>query len=556
MEILSKNIVEDKISKSLPKDLLVLEELFHEFGFKLFLVGGFIRDMFMGKDGKDFDVCTDALPNDIINILKSSNVEFEERGKSHGVIVAKMSEEIEIATFRTDMPNENGVSKDIEVKFGCSDIEDVERRDLTINGLLFDISESKVIDHVNAINDLENGIIRTIGDSNIRFREDQLRKLRCIRFSTRLGFDIEEHTLNSIKENPSLEGVANERIFEELLNSFNRCISIDDLSNKLIKSNLSAEIFNSSNLLIKREISENISFGEFVFNFIFDKEVDEIRKILLEDNSMPTKVVNTCIFLKELKVKLDNLEVINPLWFKRGIKKTDMAEVNLIKSNSIEFLNKFNLNSEITKSLIKKGIKGSDLGDKLNEIVEKMYIREVGLDKLDTFEKLLFNLPIEFRERINKMKLLKERDDFHPEESTFEHIRIVTERALRIGDKDLIASAILHDIHKIDCATINDKTGFVTCPEHDKMIEGTISNNLDIQEFILKIGADLLNVKFICGEHMRISNINSMSRRKVDKYRSHPTFLKLLIFHKIDDMLISEDDLNNLFKSLSIDFIR
>ncbi len=183
-----------------------------EAGFSSFIVGGAVRDMVMGIEPKDYDIVTNASPEEVSNLFERTYPVGSKFGVS---IVMKDNISYEIAMFRKDGVYEDGRRPSSVEKAG--EIEDVKRRDFTINALLYDADKDKIIDHVSGINDIHNGIIRTIGNPEIRFEEDRLRMLRAVRFATRFDFAIEHETMTAIKHNATqILVVSPERIGEEL----------------------------------------------------------------------------------------------------------------------------------------------------------------------------------------------------------------------------------------------------------------------------------------------------------------------------------------------------
>lgn len=154
-------------------------------------------------------------------------------------------------------------------------------------------------------------------------------------------------------------------------------------------------------------------------------------------------------------------------------------------------------------------------------------------DRVNQFIELLAALPHSIVEKLNRLKLLRERPDFHPEPSAFEHVKIVTCRLLSTEDKDLIMAGIFHDITKLDDAKINQKNGYPTSPGHDK--GGAIFATKHSQ-WIEEYGANPENVAWICENHMRIQQIDEMKKPKQDLLRNHPMYEKLLLFTKADKM--------------------
>lgn len=176
------------------------------------LAGGCVRDRLLSRTPKDYDVATDATPDHVSRIFpKARRV-----GAKFGVmLVRKYGHYVEVATFRTDGTYSDGRHPD-QVEFG-TELDDACRRDFTINGLFFDPLADKVIDHVGGRADLDAGIVRTIGDPNLRFAEDHLRMLRAVRFAARLGFEIEPTTMTAIQRHAHhLRSISPERIWLEL----------------------------------------------------------------------------------------------------------------------------------------------------------------------------------------------------------------------------------------------------------------------------------------------------------------------------------------------------
>lgn len=182
-------------------------------GHNAYYVGGYVRDRLLGKETGDIDIATDALPEEIKTIFPQTYAV----GESFGVVVVKTeSIEYQVATFREETQYSDGRHPD-KVKF--SDMEaDVRRRDFTINGLYYDPLEDEVIDLVGGKQDLEKGILRTIGEPEKRFEEDKLRLMRAIRFASDLNFKIEKKTYSALKKlSHRVHEVSAERIREELM---------------------------------------------------------------------------------------------------------------------------------------------------------------------------------------------------------------------------------------------------------------------------------------------------------------------------------------------------
>lgn len=180
-------------------------------GFSCFVVGGSVRDMLLNREVKDWDFTTDATPEEIIKIFPESFYD-----NSYGTVGVKMDPEIfEITPFRKEGKYSDLRHPDM-VEWAKTIEEDLSRRDFTINAMAYD--GKKIIDPFDGQKDLENKIIRSVGDPDKRFQEDALRLMRAIRIATQLGFTIEEKTWAAIWNNASLiKNISTERIRDELV---------------------------------------------------------------------------------------------------------------------------------------------------------------------------------------------------------------------------------------------------------------------------------------------------------------------------------------------------
>lgn len=181
-------------------------------GYETFFAGGSVRDLLLGGTPKDYDVATSATP-DVVQRLFPKVIPV---GVQFGVCrVRHSSVEIEVATFRTEQGYADGRHPDAVQFTGPQ--EDVQRRDFTVNGLLYDPETGEVLDYVGGRDDLTRRVIRAIGDPVERIREDRLRMLRAIRFAARLGFRIDDATLAAVRQfAPEIRRVSAERVRDEL----------------------------------------------------------------------------------------------------------------------------------------------------------------------------------------------------------------------------------------------------------------------------------------------------------------------------------------------------
>ena len=187
--------------------------LLKDSGFEAFLIGGSVRDFIMGLPIGDIDITTNATPTQVKNVFKDFRV--IETGIKHGTVTVLIDNEpLEITTYRSEGTYSDNRHPD-SVTFSKTLSDDVVRRDFTMNAIAFDFSNG-FCDLVNGIEDIKNETIRCIGDSETRFREDALRILRALRFSSVLGFNIDENTKVAIhKCKDLLNNISAERIREE-----------------------------------------------------------------------------------------------------------------------------------------------------------------------------------------------------------------------------------------------------------------------------------------------------------------------------------------------------
>ena len=194
-------------------------------GHEAYLVGGCVRDLLLGREPSDYDVATDATPEQVMNIFpqtfavgaKFGVVLVPVNGADTQAVESRGPATVEVATFRSDGIYSDGRHPD-QVRFSSSPQEDAQRRDFTINGLLMDpLQGDRILDFVNGREDLQRGVVRAIGEPARRFSEDKLRMLRAVRFAARFCYQIDKETFAAIRSfAPQIHQVSRERIREEL----------------------------------------------------------------------------------------------------------------------------------------------------------------------------------------------------------------------------------------------------------------------------------------------------------------------------------------------------
>ncbi|MFT7561126.1 MAG: poly(A) polymerase [Flavobacteriales bacterium] len=200
--------------------LRVIEDL-QRAHFQAYLVGGGVRDLLLGEEPKDFDVATDATPEQVNSVFRRARI----IGRRFKIVHVRMGREIiEVTTFRGshETKGKAAVQSDKGVLLRDNVYGNLEsdafRRDFTVNALYYDPSERQILDYTNGLHDLRTGVLRIIGDPDARYKEDPVRMLRAIRFACRLNFTLEHESQAPIRKHAEyIQEIAAARLFEEIL---------------------------------------------------------------------------------------------------------------------------------------------------------------------------------------------------------------------------------------------------------------------------------------------------------------------------------------------------
>ncbi len=243
-----------------PNALRVLYRL-RDAGFQAYLVGGGVRDLLLGREPKDFDVATDARPEQVRQAFRNCRLVGRRFLLAH---VRFGAEIIEVATFRAHHNGEDEEREEREVENGMilrdnvygTIEEDALRRDFTVNALYYNIEDFSVVDYAGGLTDLREGTLRLLGDPEVRYREDPVRMLRAVRFASKLGFLLAEEcesplfTLGEL-----LQGVPPARLFEEVLKLFLGGVGLHAFE-KLRHYNLFGQLFPATEQALAQEEQE------------------------------------------------------------------------------------------------------------------------------------------------------------------------------------------------------------------------------------------------------------------------------------------------------------
>ena len=253
-------------NKLIPGNAITLIDMLNKENCKAYLVGGCVRDMLLGVQPHDFDICTSALPSDTIDILKRHNIDFHTVGEKFGTITAMFGEEeYEITTFRADGEYSDGRHPD-SVDYTDDIMEDLHRRDFTINAMAYHPSTKTFIDPYGGRQDLKSKTLRTVQNPDKSFGDDGLRMLRALRFAIRFEMKIEAATGLAIHNNLSLlDNISKERITQEFekLFSYNKPIKplfleFSDLIGYIIPEIKPCIGFDQNNQYHKHDVYEHL----------------------------------------------------------------------------------------------------------------------------------------------------------------------------------------------------------------------------------------------------------------------------------------------------------
>jgi poly(A) polymerase len=211
-------------------------EVLHRSGYEAFLIGGAVRDIWLGREPKDFDLVTNATPQEIRDIPELSRSKYKDPAQAYGVTRVKIARkhqdsEIEVATFRRDIDAHEG-RKSTKIEFSSLE-DDVLRRDLTINGLAYDLVSNFIIDYVDGVEDLISKRIRFIGNPLNRIREDPLRIMRAIRIRHQLGFRYDPQTRKALKK-ATTEGFIGNIAIDRLRDEFTALLMQPNRKNAIV----------------------------------------------------------------------------------------------------------------------------------------------------------------------------------------------------------------------------------------------------------------------------------------------------------------------------------
>lgn len=356
----------------IPKDVEYIINKIYDNGYEAFIVGGCVRDSIIGLKPNDYDITTSAKPNEIMNIFK--NEKIIETGIKHGTVtLIKNGIEYEITTYRIDGEYNDNRRPDF-VEFTNDINKDLQRRDFTINAIAYN-HRIGIVDTFDGIGDICKKIIKTVGKADERFNEDGLRIIRAVRFSCKLGFDIEKDTLISIYKNINL--IKNVSI-ERIQNEFNKILLSDSPENLYILYQAGMfDVLNFNSVKInknelkyikksKKDLIIRLSMFTYITGYIeesknilnifrYSNKIKKQCSIILDNLDNKIIADKVCIKLYLNKIGKENLSYL--LYIKKILKK---EFINEDYDEIYEMINDIERNKECY-SLDKLAIDGSDL---------------------------------------------------------------------------------------------------------------------------------------------------------------------------------------------------
>ena len=372
------NEAQSSLKLSIPSDIIDLYKLFKKNGKELYIVGGAVRDALLGKKPKDFDLATDAFPEEVVKMVQDAGYStIGEVGQQFGVVIVQIPSDrngVEIATFREDI----GSGRRPEgVNYSTID-KDVLRRDLTINALFYDIGKGEVVDLVGGLKDIQDQKIRTVGKAADRFAEDPLRKLRALRFAGRTGSKLEAETADAILTDNSLEGVSPERIRDEFKKSIESAKKVKDYLKMVSEFNLWSVMFPT--LQVNEAFVESSLWLVQLAMLFGDNDREQIKK---EMNKMTftSDETDSVLFLKSLmSFKAEDVFDLYKELERAGIDKNNItvfAKINRLDLKLVRAFLKYKPTTDGREVMKKYGVKGPQVGEKIKDLEAEKFKKTI-----------------------------------------------------------------------------------------------------------------------------------------------------------------------------------
>ena len=362
-----------------PSDIVKLQKQFKKNGKKLYIVGGAVRDAILGKSPKDFDLATDAKPEETMKIGKDGGFKTSQdvgTGMGLGIVIVGGHE---VATFRKDIGK--GRRPD-SVEY--TDIEgDVKRRDLTINALFYDIERKEIVDLVGGIADLKKKNIRTVGNAVERFDEDPLRKLRALRFQSRMGGSLDKELLDALQKDPSLKSLPAERIRDEFVKSLKTSKDTKKYMELCDKIGFTSQIL--PNLKINKPYIKTTDYIVFL-SVLLKKNSPALLGKLLNKLSYTNTEKNDIVFLVSLQYfKPEEVGVYKKLQQKTSLSDNQIVDFGKSIGKDMKKFVSFKLS--VGGNDVPSDIKGAEIGLWIKNKERENFLNEMPMSDLQKIDK-------------------------------------------------------------------------------------------------------------------------------------------------------------------------
>ena len=335
MIYLNTILAESKLKLNLPSDIKKIYKLFKKNGKQLYVVGGAVRDAILGKSPKDFDLTTDAKPDEVLDIAKQGGFKTVEVGKQFGVVIIGGHE---IATFRKD------------------------------------IGKKQIVDLVGGIADLKKKQIRTVGSAEERFDEDPLRKLRAVRFAGSVGGKMSKDTWGALKQNSDISGVSAERIRDEFIKGVTKAKNVPNYFKMLRTLGMFKQIFPGLSVLHRK-----VNTNDYKLQIAYMLQTNDKDKVKSKLNSL--KYTNQEVNDIWLLIHMSRpAEVIQDLPSFKKLQSNSKLTTSQIKNwgkiNSSNYVSKlWNWKLSVTsKDAMDKGYLNQGIGKYIRDEEEKLFL--------------------------------------------------------------------------------------------------------------------------------------------------------------------------------------
>jgi tRNA nucleotidyltransferase/poly(A) polymerase len=377
---------ENKISIEipLPNDIIEISNAYIKAGKDIFLVGGAVRDFIQGIEPKDYDLVTNALPNESKEILRGFKVS-DEQGKNFGVLRVYTKDEpegYEIASYRRDISggrDTKGDDQKVEMGGDVTIEDDCNRRDLTMNALFYDIKNKQIVDLVGGVEDIKKGIVRAVGDASQRFIEDRLRICRIFRFAARTGGEIDSKTAQAIRNDNRLKGVgpkddvSQERIWDELKKSWKQAKDYRYYLNFFTKFDMWEEVFPGAN--INTDLVDSKDFVVVIANLFKNESSVGLSDKLAQEYKIELETATKVTFL--ISLLSFKIEDVFDIYKKR--QQCAISDVTILEWLKVQGIDSDELikfveykPSVSAQELMSQGLKGKELGIEIKRLeIEK-----------------------------------------------------------------------------------------------------------------------------------------------------------------------------------------